>query len=526
MIENNLTTNSAKINRHLYMPMLALGILLIAIISTKFFPEEYPPFVKSFVIMTGELLAFIFSATWWLFLSKFSWARKIAVVVLIAGPTFAAIDHIDFNGDVEPKIVWRWEKGRDQKIIEHRAASKISHNIKITTDISPDDFPRYRNSNLDSVAQGPELNSDWKANPPKTPWKAQPCGGGYAAFSIAGNIAATIEQRGSSEVVAAYDFSTGTELWNHPWIARHFDPLGGEGPMASPTFDNDLIYAMGGTGHFACLDSKTGKPQWEKELLEDNKNIQWGMSGSPLIYKGLVIVNPGEQTGKQLNRAIRAFDKTTGELRWQTGNNRAGYCSPMVVNLLDTEMLLIFDGAEIAAYDPLNGYKLWARPWITNQGINVAQPIPIGNDRLFISSSYGVGCGLLKLSKNNNTFSQEELWHNFNLRCRFTSPVLYENYIYGLDEGMLVCLDPIDGKRKWKGDRYGQGQLLRQGNKLIIQAENGNLVMVEANPLQFRELGKFKALSGDKTWNCPTLARGFAFLRNHNEMACFDLRKP
>ena len=189
------------------------------------------------------------------------------------------------------------------------------------------------------------------------------------------------------------------------------------------------------------------------------------------------------------------------------------------------EMLLIFDGAEIAGYNPLTGAKYWARPWVTNQGINVAQPIPIGNDKLFITSSYGVGCGLLKLSKDGDKFKEEELWHNFNLRCRFTSPVLFEGFIYGLDEGMLVCLDPNDGKRKWKGGRYGQGQLLRQGNKLIIQAESGDLVMVEATPAEFKELGKFKALSGDKTWNYPSLARGFAWVRNHNEMACYDLRK-
>ncbi|MFN5291288.1 MAG: hypothetical protein ACK5E4_14465, partial [Planctomycetia bacterium] len=89
---------------------------------------------------------------------------------------------------------------------------------------------------------------------------------------------------------------------------------------------------------------------------------------------------------------------------------------------------------------------------------------------------------------------------------------------------ILVCLDPVTGRRKWKGERYGQGQILRQDDLIVIQAENGDLAIVKANPEAFEQLGRFKALGGDKTWNCPTLANGFAFLRNHNEMACYDLR--
>ena len=517
--------SSTFIHRRLYLPLIAIGFVGVAFITTRLLSDEFAPFLKSAIMMSGFLLASIVTTIWWVFFSRFSLLLKFEVLGLIASIFYVAVDEVEFSGDVEPKVVWRWEKAREQKIAEHRNSAPKIQLEGVSAIAGPDDYPNFRNRNLAGEATGPEIYSDWKTNPPVPLWKPQPCGAGYSGFSIAGNLAVTMEQRADREVVVAYDFATGTERWAYSWVARHYDAMGGEGPMVTPTIDGDLIYVLGGTGHFVCLDSKTGQPVWEKELLKDNKNIQWGMSGSPLIYKDLVIVNPGEQLSKDLNRAIRAFDKKSGELRWQTGNNRAGYTSPMVTTILDTEMLLIFDGAEIAGYNPLTGGKYWARPWATNQGINVAQPIPIGNDKLFITSSYGVGCGLVKISKDGDKFNQEELWHNFNLRCRFTSPVLFEGFIYGLDEGMLVCLDPKDGKRKWKGGRYGQGQLLRQGNKLIIQAENGDLVMVEATPAEFKELGKFKALSGDKTWNYPTLARGFAWVRNHNEMACYDLRK-
>lgn len=513
---------SPPLNHRTWLPKTGLLISLLAIIGSYFVPADYPPFVGVAVITVGVYLALLITAVWWLFFSRFPWARRIVVLAAVIALRYALIREVDYSGDVVPRYIFRWEADRNA-LVEADRAKHEERGKEIRAEAGADDYPSYRNRNLDAAATGPELQTDW-TKPPRLVWK-QPVGGGYAAFAVAGDIAVTIEQRRDSEVVAAYDFSTGQELWTHSWKARQFDEMGGEGPMATPAIDQGRVYAMGGTGKFLCLDVKTGKPFWEKDLLLNNANLQWGMSASPLIYQNLVIVNPGEQKKKQLDRAIRAFDKITGDPVWSTGNSPAGYCSPMVVNLLGQETLVIFDGEEIAGYQPTDGKKLWQLPWGTNQGVNVAQPIPLGQDKLFLSSSYGKGCGLIQLKKEGEHFIASEVWHNFYLRCRFTSPLLIDQHIYGLDEGALVCLDPATGRRAWKGDRYGQGQLLRQGNLLLIQAENGDLALVEASPAAFKQVARFKALSGKKTWNCPALARGFAFVRNHHEMACYDLRK-
>jgi outer membrane protein assembly factor BamB len=143
-------------------------------------------------------------------------------------------------------------------------------------------------------------------------------------------------------------------------------------------------------------------------------------------------------------------------------------------------------------------------------------------DRVFISSGYGVGCALLRVAATGGRWTVEPLWRNGAMHCKFTSPVAYQGFLYGLDEDILVCVDEKNGKRKWKGGRYGYGQLLLAGDLLVVLAESGALALVEATPQGHRELARFPALEG-KTWNCHALADGKGFVRNDVEMACYEL---
>jgi outer membrane protein assembly factor BamB len=146
---------------------------------------------------------------------------------------------------------------------------------------------------------------------------------------------------------------------------------------------------------------------------------------------------------------------------------------------------------------------------------------------VFISSGYGVGGAMLKVRQEGGRWSAEELWRTRELKCRFTTPVVSRNHLYGLDEGFLVCLDADTGEVKWRGDRYGHGQVLLSEDLLVIQAETGELCLVKASPEGFAELTRFRALDNPaKNWNTPALAGGKAYLRNHEEMACYDLTAP
>jgi outer membrane protein assembly factor BamB len=196
----------------------------------------------------------------------------------------------------------------------------------------------------------------------------------------------------------------------------------------------------------------------------------------------------------------------------------------MLATLAGVRQIVLFDGEQVAGYATVDGKLLWAQKWTTMNGINVAQPLILPGDRVFISSSYQVGCTLLQVALTADKWSVERLWpkENLNMRCKFTSPVAYNGYIYGLDDGILACLDPETGTRKWRDGRFGHGQLLLTEDLLLILSETGKLALVQATPEGFHQLGVIPVFS-DRTWNYLALADGMAFLRNEREMACYDL---
>jgi outer membrane protein assembly factor BamB len=223
---------------------------------------------------------------------------------------------------------------------------------------------------------------------------------------------------------------------------------------------------------------------------------------------------------------VIALDRVTGKEKWRAGKGKAGYSSPMLATLAGKRQVLLLDGEGLSGYDAVGDGELWRYPYPTYQGINVCQPVLLDGDRVFISAGYDVGAVLLHVTETAGKWSATELWRSRAMRCKFNSPVAYQGHLYGLDEGVLTCLDAATGARRWRAGHYGHGQLLLAGDLLVILAESGELALVEATPQEHRQLGIFQALDADsgKTWNCPALADGKVFVRNHREMACYDLR--
>jgi outer membrane protein assembly factor BamB len=165
---------------------------------------------------------------------------------------------------------------------------------------------------------------------------------------------------------------------------------------------------------------------------------------------------------------------------------------------------------------------LWSFGWDTDMGINVSQPVPVDKNRFFISSGYGKGAALIEISGSGKNLNARAVWENISMKNKFNSSVVHQGYVYGLDEGILTCLDVNTGERKWKGGRYGYGQVLLAGGNLIISSDAGDLALVKASPDQYSELARFTALEG-KTWNYPAIAGGKLLVRNANEMAAFNI---
>jgi outer membrane protein assembly factor BamB len=161
---------------------------------------------------------------------------------------------------------------------------------------------------------------------------------------------------------------------------------------------------------------------------------------------------------------------------------------------------------------------LWDFPWTTEYDVNSSQPLLVGENRIFISAGYGHGAVVLDLTGGG----VRTVWQNIRMKNKFNGSVLYEGHVYGLDEGILACVNVENGVQKWKGGRYGYGQVLLAGGHLVITSETGEVVLVKATPERHQEVARFSAIEG-KTWNNPAIAGGLLLVRNATEMACFRL---
>jgi outer membrane protein assembly factor BamB len=480
--------------------------------------------------MTAALLITV----WWLLFSGLRWFTRLGVGVLVALAAtgfYYSIRKAELtNGRVGlvPRFDFIWEPSFDDHLARYlkEDSSKADSLSGVSAAVGPEDFASYRGVNSDGAVPYLKLETDWKTHPPKVLWQ-HPCGDGYSGIAIAKDIAVTIEQRGDKETIVCYDRASGRQVWDYSYDVFYKDVMG-SGPRSTPTIHDKHIYTTGATGELVCLNAQ-GKKQWSINILEDNqaKNVKWGLTGSPLIVEDLVVVNAGIDPDKPAGAALASYEQKTGKKRWAVGNRKAGYSSPQLATLAGKQQILLFDGEALAGYDPKNGQELWQTPWATKWETNSIQPVIVGDDRIFISSESDNGGALLRVKPPDNDgrkWTVEPVWTNKILCSRYANPVTDGKYIYGLNkiEGVLTCVDVATGKRQWQGERCGAGQLLLADGVLIVVNSEGVVMLIAADPGEFKELARFPVFN-DKTWNTPALAGDQLFLRNQRLIACVKL---
>lgn len=387
------------------------------------------------------------------------------------------------------------------------------------------DWSNFRGPARDGHYTTRAILTSWP-NGALTPMWKQPIGGGYASF-VTGrlgdiDLAFTIEQRGPQEVVAAYDVATGRERWTSKWTGDFREFMGGDGPRATPTLFDGVLYAQGAEGELRALDAATGRTLWRTNILTDAgaTNIQWGMSVAPLVIDDTLVTLPGGTGGK----SVVAYNRLTGARAWSALNDRASYSSPMLVTIDGVRQILMVSASRIMGLNPEDGALLWEHPWVTMYDVNAAQPIVIGDNRVFMSSGYDHGAVVLEIDMTAARGSVKEIWQNNRMKNQFTSSVYHEGYIYGLDDSILACVSATTGERVWKDGRYGYGQIALASGHIIVLTEDGDMALVRATPEKHDELARFPVLDG-KTWNHPAFSDGRLLVRNLKEMAAFDLRR-
>ena len=415
------------------------------------------------------------------------------------------------TGDLLPILEFRGKRPLVQAIDPVRPTEAA----EIKT--SSADYPQFLGPNRNASVDGLKLARDWSANPPKRLWR-QPIGAAWSGFAVVADHAVTQEQRGGDESVVCYDLNSGRILWSHADKVRYFTTIAGEGPRATPALSSNRVYALGATGILNCLDLATGRLVWSKDIVKDHQGHipDWGVSSSPLIVDQLVVVS-ASVTGR---RSLLAFDKESGQIAWSSGTDDASYSSPCLATIGGVRQILTFNAHSLSAHAVESGSSLWEYPWPGGHP-HIALPLVLPQDRVLISSGYGTGSELLQIQAEKKWLPLR-IWKSTRLKAKFTNVVWREGFIYGLDDGILVCLDATDGSLKWKEGRYGHGQVILVGGLLLVIAEAGDVLLIEPIPEEHRKLASFRALN-DKTWNPPALAGEYLLVRNDKEAAGYRM---
>jgi outer membrane protein assembly factor BamB len=379
------------------------------------------------------------------------------------------------------------------------------------------DWPQWRGPNRDGISKETGLLKQWPANGPLLLWKAKGAGSGYSSFAVANGKLYTMGLRGGREFVVAFDVANGKELW----ASQHggaFRNDRGDGPRGTPTVDGDRLYALGGNGDLSCLDARTGKIIWSKNVLKEfgGSNIRWGISESPLVIDDKVLVNAGGP-----NASIVALKKADGSVIWKSQSDEAGYSSAIPLNVNGSTQVVFFTGARALGLDLKDGKLLWdyARP--ANDVANVATPIARAN-RVFISSDYGTGGGVVEIKADNKA---QEIYFTRDMRNHHSSSVLVGDYLYGFSSAILTAMKFDTGEIAWRNRSVGKGSLVYADGHLYCFSENGVVGLVEASPTGYKEVGRFRIPQDSlPTWTHPVVSGGRLFLRDQDTIYAFDVK--
>ncbi|MEL7061788.1 MAG: PQQ-binding-like beta-propeller repeat protein, partial [Acidobacteriota bacterium] len=440
----------------------------------------------------------------------------LALAIAVACSPWFFLRTDGLTGGAGSDLAWRWSTTAEERLLARESAAPATAGGAEFAGGSPDAaWPGFRGPRRDSVVEAPRLRTDWAATPPDELWR-RPVGPGWSSFAVVGDVVLTQEQRGEEEVVAAYRLATGEPVWRHSTIARFWESNAGAGPRATPSVDADgRVFALGATGRLDALDLRDGSLVWSRDVAAGTgtETPMWAYSGSPLPI--------GDQVLVAVAGRLAAYDVADGAPRWM--GPAAGdevYTSPQRAVIDGVEQVLHLSDDGLAGFD-LAGTELWTHAW---SGTPIIQPARVGERGVLLAVDADSGLRRLEVAHRGGDWAVEERWTSRGLKPYFNDFVVHEGHAYGFDGGILSCIELESGARQWKGGRTGHGQLvlLPDQDLLVVVTERGEVMLVEAQPDGYSELGRFEALDG-KTWNHPVVVGERLLVRNDREMAAFRL---
>ncbi|MDA2937055.1 PQQ-binding-like beta-propeller repeat protein [Acidobacteria bacterium AH-259-A15] len=345
-------------------------------------------------------------------------------------------------------------------------------------------------------------------------WKKS-LGSGYSRVVVVEGRAITMFSDGEFDHLVALDAATGEEIWRYK-IANTYRGHDGsdDGPISTPTVDEGVIYGLGRKGHLFTVRFANGREIWSKKIDEElgAKAPFLGFATTPIIEAEVLVVQMGGPDG----RSICGFNKKTGERLWSIGDDKVGYQSSAVLTLAGQRQVVAVSNQVMMGILPQTGELLWKYQHSTTELDGSSQPIPLGEDKFLLTSSfseYWSNAALYQVKKTEDGFAVEEIWRSNALKRSFAVPVLYGKHLYGFNGRFLTCVDPATGKEVWKSRPPGGRGLILVDGHLVIFAPKGVVVVAAASPEGYREKARLQ-ISDRGSFTSPTFANGRIFVRN------------
>lgn len=387
------------------------------------------------------------------------------------------------------------------------------------------EWPHFRGPDSNNISPEQGINKSWNTKAPTVLWKMA-LEKGFAGPAVDGGVLYIVDHADKQDIVRAVKLEDGSKLWEYA-----YDETAAKGPpgmdnygyhKATPCIDDGMVYTISHGGQVFCLDAKTGKMVWALALEKEfgGKPAAWHYAGSPVIDGDKLILAPA---GK--DATLAAVDKKTGKVLWKGGGTvDAAYCTPIIATVEGKKQYVHQTGTALIGVSPDDGKLLWQVEWKTPPwGIIIASPVIAGENRFFVTSGYGRGCGLVEVKDGQAKVVKESK----EIQSHIATPIFKDGVIYCTsDPGKLVCMDAATLDVKWSQNGFEKGGLIAADGALIVMdGKTGELTCAEMSPAGYKELGRIKPLAAvAQSWTAPILAEGKLIVRNAKELAVVDLK--
>ena len=383
------------------------------------------------------------------------------------------------------------------------------------------DWPQWQGVDRTRISSETGLLKAWPAAGPRVVWTATRLGSGYGSMAVAGDRVFVQGTRGRDSVVIALNRVDGKEVWAKALGASQMDDRG-PGPRSTPTVDGDRLYVLTENGDLACLKTD-GTMVWQRNILRDfrGQQLQWLISESPLVDGTDVVVSPGGP-----GAGIVKLDKMTGKTVWTSKelSDTAGYSSIVAADVQGVRTYLTFTADAGVGVRASDGKLMFRYANAANRTANITTPV-FSNNRVFFTSAYGTGGGLLDLTARNGSVSAKEVYFTRDMKNHHGGVVLVDGYLYGFNDSILNCLEFATGKVMWRDRSVGKGSVTFADGHLYLQSEDNVVGLAEATAAGYRETGRFTIPDkGLPSWAHPVPADGRLYVRNQDTLLVYDIK--